>query len=95
MLGALDPVPADLPERSTSRSAVSRRFVALSQRQLTTCPSRPLGDLDLWVVMIDGLAYRDHASLVALRIDAGGTKHILGVREGTTEDAGVASVLLR
>ena len=51
---SLDPVPEDLHERSTSRSAVSRRFVALSQRQLTTCVSRPLDDVDLQVVMIDG-----------------------------------------
>ena len=54
---SLDPVPAELRTRATSRSAVSRRFVALSQRQLTTCLSRPLGDLDLQVVMIDGIAY--------------------------------------
>ena len=87
--GALDPVPVALQERSTSRSAVSRRFVALSHRQLTTCLSRPLAELDLWVVMIDGIAYRDHTILVALGVDASGTKHVLGVREGTTENTTV------
>ena len=91
---ALAPVPAGLSARATSRSAVSRRFVALSQRQLTTCLSRPLGDLDLWVVMLDGITYRDHTILVALGIDATGTKHVLGVREGTTENATVAGALL-
>ena len=91
---SLDPVPHDLRERSTSRSAVSRRFVTLSQRQLTTCLSRPLGDLDLQVVMIDGIAYHDHAILVALGIDGRGTKHVLGVREGTTENSTVAGALL-
>ena len=54
---SLDPVPEALQERSTSRSAVSRRFVALSHRQLTTCLLRPLGDLDLQVVMVDGIDY--------------------------------------
>ena len=91
---SLDPVPDGLEERSTSRSAVSRRFVALSQRQLTTCLSRPLGDLDLRVVMIDGIDYQDHAMLIALGIDTRGTKHVLGVREGTTEHSTVAGALL-
>ena len=91
---SLDPVPAALQERSTSRSAVSRRFVALSQRQLTTCLSRPLSALALQVVMIDGIDYHDHAILVALGIDARGTKHVLGVREGTTENSTVAGALL-
>ena len=76
---SLAPVPNEFQQRSTSRSAVSRRFVALSQRQLTTCLSRPLGDLDLQVVMIDGIDYHDHTILVALGIDARGTKHVLGV----------------
>ena len=91
---SLDPVPAERRTRATSRSAVSRRFVALSQRQLTTCLSRPLGDLDLQVVMIEGIAYHDHAILVALGIDTRGTKHVLGVREGTTENSTVAGALL-
>ena len=87
-------MPAELQERSTSRSAVSRRFVALSQRQLATCLSRPLGDLDLQVVMIDGIDYHDHTVLVALGIDGRGSKHVLGVREGTTENSAVAGALL-
>ena len=91
---SLDAVPEALQERSTSRSAVSRRFVAQSQRQLTTCLSRPLGDLDLQVVMVDGIDYHDHAILVALGIDARGIKHVLGVREGTTENSTVAGALL-
>jgi putative transposase len=91
---SLDPLPDELRERSTSSSSVSRRFVALSQRQLTKCLSRPLGELDLWVVMIDGIDYRDHAILVAMGIDSSGKKHVLGVREGTTENSAVAGALL-
>lgn len=90
----LDPLPGELKERSTSSSSVSRRFVALSQRQLTQCLSRPLGELDLWVVMVDGIDYRDHAILVAMGIDSSGKKHVLGVREGTTENSAVAGALL-
>ena len=90
----LEPVPDAFTERSTLRSAVSRRFVALSQQQLTRCLSRPLSDLDLRVVMIDGIAYHDHTILIALGIDAQGKKHVLGVREGTTENSAVAGALL-
>jgi putative transposase len=92
--GSLEPLPKELAERSTSSSSVSRRFIALSQRQLTQCLSRPLEELDLWVVMVDGIAFRDHTILVALGVDSSGNKHVLGLREGTTENAGVAKALL-
>jgi transposase-like protein len=90
----LEPMPEELGQRSTSSSSVSRRFVAMSQRQLSACLSRPLGELDLWVVMIDGIAFRDHTILVAMGIDSTGKKHVLGLREGTTENASVAKALL-
>jgi transposase-like protein len=91
---SLEPLPEKFAECSTSSSSVSRRFIALSQRQLAECLSRPLGQLDLWVVMIDGIDFRDHTVLVALGIDSSGNKYVLGVREGTTENAGVARALL-
>lgn len=91
---ALEPMADNLEERSTSRSSVSRRFVALSQRQLAKCLSRPLDDLDLWVVMIDGVCFQDHTVLVAMGIDSTGKKHVLGLREGTTENSGVTKALL-
>jgi len=36
-------------------------------------------------VMIDGTGFGDHLMLVAMGIDSKGEKHVLGVREGTTE----------
>ena len=88
-----EPVPDTFTARSTSRSAVSRRFVALSQ-QTDPRLSRPLSDLDLRVVMIDGIDYHDHTILIALGIDGQGRTHVLGVREGTTENSAVAGALL-
>ena len=62
--GTLDPAPAEVTERGTSSSAVSRRFVALSAKRLRSFLSRPLGELDLRVVCIDGhLPERLHASV--------------------------------
>ena len=51
----LDSVPADVTERGTSSSAVSRRFVALSTQRLGAFLERPLGELDLRVVCTDGV----------------------------------------
>ena len=63
--GTLDPVPVDVTERATSSSAVSRRFVALSTKRLEAFLGRPLGELDLRVVCIDGKVFRDHCMVIA------------------------------
>jgi len=91
---SLETIPEDVEERATSKSSVSRRFIALSQKRLQKCLGRPLEEIDLRVVMIDGIGFRDHTILVALGIDSEGNKHILGIREGTTENATVAKALL-
>jgi transposase-like protein len=92
---SLEPLPAETAERSTSRSAVSRRFVALTQKRLAETFSRPLDELDLRVVMIDGIAFRDHCVLLALGVATDGAKHVLGLWEGSTEHSAVAKALLR
>lgn len=92
---ALETLPADVSERAVSKSAVSRRFVALTKAQLRQWLSRPLGDWDLRVVMIDGVHFKDRILLICLGIEADGTKHVLGIREGTTENATVCRSLLR
>lgn len=90
----LEPVPAAHRARSVSKSATSRRFVALSQEQLLQWLSASLQALELPVVMIDGIHFRDRVILVALGIDAKGDKHVLGLREGSTESARVVRSLL-
>jgi putative transposase len=91
----LDPLPPAEREVAVSRSAVSRRFVALSAAVVATYLSRPLGELDLRVIVIDGKVFHEHTLLVALGVTARGDKVVLGVREGTTENAGVVKALLR
>lgn len=90
----LEPLPSAHELSATSKSAVSRRFVALSQEQLDEWLRRPLGELDLAVVMIDGIYFGERVILLALGIDAKGNKHILGLREGSTEAARVVRALL-
>jgi putative transposase len=90
----LEPLPESEDARSTSKSATSRRYVALSAQQLAEWLSRPLSELELPVVMIDGIHFRGRVILVALGIDAKGNKHVLGLREGSTEATRVVRSLL-
>lgn len=92
--GGLEALPEEVEERSVSRSAVSRRFVALSTEKLRELLSRPLGDLGLQAVMIDAIVVAEHAVVIALGIDAEGKKHVLALREGATENTAVARALL-
>ena len=79
---------------STSRSAVSRRFVALTERALAEMMAGDLSGLDLVALMVDGVHFAEHCCIVALGIGIDGTKHPLGVVEGSTENATVVTDLL-
>jgi len=91
---SLEPVAEGVATRGTSRSAVSRRFVAATQEQLDTWMATDLSGIELVAVMIDGVAFREHVVLCALGIDTGGHKHVLGLREGATENAVACTELL-
>ncbi len=80
--------------RSTSRSAVSRRFVRATETALADLMGADLTDLDLVAVMIDGVHFAGHCCVVALGIGVDGTKHPLGLVEGDTENATVVTDLL-
>jgi transposase-like protein len=92
---SLDPLPDTMEERSTSKSSVSRRYVAMTTKQMTTWLTTPLGDRHFPIVMIDGIHLGDHLVLIALGIDSEGKKQVLGLREGDTENGQVARALLR
>ena len=92
----LEPVGAQIQAsaRSTSRSAVSRRFVAATEAALGELMGEDLSGLDLVAIMIDGVHFADHLCVVALGIGIDGTKHPLGLVEGDTENATVVKDLL-
>lgn len=79
--------------RSTSKSAVSRTFVERTRHALGELIRRQLGDLRL-VVMLDGLELKGRMMIVALGITTEGVKIPLGLWEGSTENATVATALL-
>ena len=78
----------------TSKSAVSRRFVALSRKKMKAWLSADLSELDLLVIQIDGLHVGDHVLVAAIGIDGSGEKHVLAVVEGATENKVVVQALL-
>ena len=92
---SLEPLSEEVDERSTSKSTVSRRYVAMTTKQMTKWLTTPLGDRHFPIVMIDGIHLGDHMVLIALGIDFEGKKQVLGLREGNTENSRVAKALLR
>jgi len=76
------------------KSAVSEGFIAASREKLKELMERPLGELRLCAVLIDGTPFRDRQMIVALGIGCDGRKTVLGLREGATENATVVNSLL-
>ena len=91
---SLESVPADVVSRGTSKSSVSRRFVAKTTAQLRTWQSAPLDALNLVALLLDGVHIGEHCLIVALGIAADGQKHALGLWEGATENATLCQSLL-
>lgn len=92
----LEPVGPSITETSTatSKSAVSRRFVAMTETALAELLAQDLSGLDLVALMIDGVHFAETCCIVALGIDIEGNKHPLALVEGSTENATLVTGLL-
>ena len=91
---SLESIPAPVVSRGTSKSAVSRRFVAKTAAQLAAWRSTTFDALDVVALLIDGVQIAEHCIVVALGIDHTGQKHALGLWDGSTENAAVCQSLL-
>ena len=76
------------------KSSVSRHFVKATAEQMREFMERDLGGLDLVAIFIDGIEFKGHLIVVALGLDKGGKKHVLGLWQGATENATVCRSLL-
>jgi transposase-like protein len=76
------------------KSAVSENFIEASREKVKELMERPLGELRLCAVLIDGTPFKDRQMIAALGIGCDGTKTVLGIREGATENTAVVSALL-
>ncbi len=87
-----------LPEMAetvgVSKSQVSRQFVEASEKSLKELVERRFDDKDLLIVYIDGIVFGGHHVIVAIGVDSEGNKHVLGLRDGASENATVCTALL-
>jgi len=92
----LEPVGQQVAETScaTSKSAVSRRFVAMTETALGELLAANLSGLDLVALMVDGVHFAESCCVVALGIGIDGVKHPLALVEGSTENATLVTELL-
>jgi putative transposase len=76
------------------KSAVSENFIEASREKVKQLMERPLGELRLCAVLIDGTPFKDRQMIAALGIGCDETRTVLGIREGATENTAVVSTLL-
>lgn len=91
-----EPIGAELEAaaRGDSRSAISRRFKAATTKALDELLARDLAELDVAVLMIDGIIFAEVCCVVAMAITVDGTKVPVGLWDGDTENGTVVTDLL-
>lgn len=77
-----------------SKSNVSREFIEASEQTLKELCERRFDDKDILIVYIDGIQFGQVHVIAALGVDSQGYKHVLGLREGASENATVVKDLL-
>ena len=77
-----------------SKSSVSREFIKASAQSLQALMGRRFDDLDILVIYLDGIVVDGHHILAAVGVDDQGRKHLLGLAQGSSENARVAKDLL-
>ncbi len=87
-----------LPEMAetvgVSKSTISRKSIEASETVLKELMERRFDDRDILIVYIDGIVFSGHHVIVAIGVDGEGYKHVLGLRDGASENATVCTALL-
>ena len=81
-------------ELGISKSAVSRQFVKQSAQAWAQLMSRDLTKIDFVAMYVDGVIVAKHHIIAAVGVDAQGSKHVLGLAPGSSENAKVVKDLL-
>lgn len=92
---SLEPLDEERKAIGVKKSSVSRRFIAATSEKVSSFLNRPLDELDLPVIMIDGLHVGEQMVLGVMGIDTSGNKHVLGLCDGPSESDRVCRGLLR
>jgi len=87
-------LPAMAETVGVEKSSVSRQAIEASTKTLRAFCERRWDGVDLLVIYVDGVRVGDYQVMVALGVDREGRKHVLGLREGATENTVVVKELL-
>ena len=90
-----DVIPQMAETVGVSKSSVSRQAIEASEAELEALLSRRFDELKILIVYIDGVVFGEHTMIGAVGVDVKGHKHVLGIREGATENATVVTELLQ
>lgn len=89
-----DVIPQMAESVGISKSAVSRANIEGGERLLKELAERRFDDLEILIIYLDGIRLGDFSILGAIGVDITGSKHVLGLREGSSENSVVATALL-
>lgn len=92
---SLELIEPELAGRRTSKSNASRALIDATTEKLADFVTRPLDDVDLVAMFIDGIGFARHTIVVALGVTIDGTKVPLGLWGGSTENAALATSLMQ
>jgi transposase-like protein len=87
-------LPAMAQTVGVSKSSVSREMIEASSNVLKELAERRFDDVDILLIYLDGLRLGKHHVLAAVGVDSQGNKHVLGLRDGASENAVVVTGLL-
>ena len=88
-------LPEVAEQVGVSKSAVSRQMIEASAEQLQELLQRRFDEVEFFIIYLDGIQCGQHHVLVAVGVDLQGNKHALGLREGSSENAVIATELLQ
>lgn len=89
-----DVLPEMAEQVGVSKSQVSREFIDAGERLLKELAERNFSETELLAIYLDGIQFGPYHVICAVGVDVQGEKHVLGFREGATENAEVAKSLL-
>ncbi len=78
-----------------SATSVSRHLMSVMKQKVEELFTRSLASIDVAVLMLDGIEIGEYAVVIALGIDSQGQKHILSIRQGSTENTELVKALLQ
>ena len=90
-----DVLPGMMEAAGLSRSSVSRHLQESTARSLEELSQRRFDHLDIVAIFVDGLVFGSYHVISAVGVAADGSKHVLGLREGGSENHEVVVGLLR